>query len=277
MILVTGASGTVGSEVARHLRAHGAPVRLASRGTSAGKDAVPVDFARPETLASALAGVDAVFLVGATLPNQAELETNVVNAAKKAGVKKLVKLSVFAADTEAFGFARIHRAVEKAIEASGIPFTFLRPNGFMQNVANYYAGTIKTQGAFYGSAGEARISHVDVRDIAAVAAKALTTPGHDGRAYTITGPEALTYAQIAEKAGKAIGKPVAYVNLTDEQSKQGALAAGVPEFYADLLVDLTRYYRGGTAATVSGDVVKMTGTKPRSFDAFLADHLAAFR
>jgi len=277
MILVTGASGTVGSEVARQLRAQGAPVRVASRTASAGKDALPVDFAHPETLAPALAGVDAVFLLGATLPNQAELETNVVTAAKKAGVKRLVKLSVFGAATEAFGFARIHRAVEKAIEASGIPFTFLRANGFMQNVANFYAGTIKAQGAFYGSAGEALISHVDVRDIAAVAVKALTEPGHEGRAYTITGPEALTYSQIAQKVSVATGKPVAYVNLTDEQAKQGALGAGLPEFYADLLVDLTRYYRGGTAAEVSGDVAKVTGANPRTFDSFLADHLAAFR
>lgn len=284
MILVTGATGTVGSAVARALLAAGAPVRLATStaakaaaAKAEGRDAVALDFAKPETLAPALAGAEAVFLLGATLPDQAALETNVVNAAKAAGVKRLVKLSVIHADREAYGFARVHRAVERAIEASGIPHTFLRPNGFMQNVPNYYAGSVKAQGAFYGGAGDGAISHVDVADIAAVAAKALTEKGHEGKAYTITGPEALTYAQVARKLSDAVGKPVSYVDLPPDALKQGLLGAGMPEFYADLLVDLHLNYRAGGGADVSPDVERVTGRKPRTFDAFLKENLAPFR
>src|SRR5438128_7621197 len=163
MILVTGARGTVGSEVVRQLQAKGGRFKVASREPGkapAGLEAVVFDLDRPDTLPAALEGIDTVFL----LSNVVTSELNAVKAAPAAGVKRIVKLSAWGAGEEAFSFARWHRQVEKAIEASGLRWTHLRPNGFMQNVVNYTGTTIRREGAIYLPAGEARISHVDVRD-----------------------------------------------------------------------------------------------------------------
>jgi uncharacterized protein YbjT (DUF2867 family) len=284
MILVTGASGTIGSEVLKQLREAGQPVRAAfhnpqkaNEARAKGIDAVAFDFADRAAIAKALKGVDKVFLVGATLPNQSQLEINVVEEAKKADVKHIVKLSVLDAPAEEFTFARWHRPVEKAIESSGVIYTFLRPGGFMQNFVNYSGDTIRSQGAFYGSGKDSRTGVVDVRDIAAVAVKAFTEPGHENKAYEITGPEALTNAEIAEKLSAAIGKPVNYVDIPVEALRAGAKSTGVPDFYADALVDLQKHYLSGKAAQLSGDVEKVTGRKPRNFDDFARDYAPAFR
>ncbi len=284
MILVTGAGGSVGSEVVKQLRANGAQFRAAyhsaAKAEAAKKDglgAVAIDFANPETLAPAFAGVDTMFLLFAGGMGQAEGEIGAVRAARDAGVKKIVTLSVWGAETEAFSFAKIHRPVEREIEASGLAWTHLRPNGFMQNMVNYYAGTIKAQGAFYQPAGEAKISHVDIRDIAAVAVKAMTEAGHDGKAYALSGPEAVSYGQIAAAISTEIGKPVNYVAVSDEDGKAGMVGAGIPEFYADYLIDLNRFYRKGGAETVTGDVKAVAGREPISFARFAKDFAGAFR
>ncbi|HEX9162915.1 MAG TPA: SDR family oxidoreductase [Thermoanaerobaculia bacterium] len=284
MILVTGAGGTVGSELVRQLQAAGVPFRAAynhaekaKAAKTKGIDAVVIDFNRPETLRDALRGIDKMFLLLGGAPDQTQLELNAVNAAKAAGVKHIVKLSVWGAEGEQFSFAKIHRPVEKAIEQSGMAWTFLRPNGFMQNMANYNAGSIKSQGAFYGSIGDAKISHVHVKDIAAVALKALTEAGHERKAYTLSGPEALSYSEVAEKLSKAAGREVKYVNLSDEQLKGGMVGAGVPAPYADALIDLNRYYRGNTASEVTSDVKKVTGRDPIRFDQYARENKDAFR
>jgi uncharacterized protein YbjT (DUF2867 family) len=283
MIVVTGAGGTVGSELVRQLRAAKAPVRAAYHSAAKvdaakadGLDAVAVDFAKPESLAPAFRGADALFLLFAGGMGQTEGEIAAVEAAKASGVKRIVKLSVIGADGDDYSFARIHRPVERAIEASGLAWTHLRPNGFMQNVVNYFAATIRDHGAFYQPAGDARISHVDVRDIARVAAAALTGTGHDGKAYTITGPEALTYHEVAAKLSAATKKEIRYVALSDDDAKQGMVAAGIPAFYADYLVDLNRHYRAGGGSVVTDAVRAVTGSAPTAFDDFARDHAAAF-
>ena len=284
MILVTGAGGTVGSAVVKALGDARARYRVAyhskdkaEMARAAGQDTAVLDFARPETLAPALGGVDKVFLLGATTEDQADRETRVVREAKKAGVEHLVKLSVWEAAKERYGFARVHRKVEKEIEASGLAWTFLRPNCFMQNAANYLAGTIKSQGAFYQPTGDARVSHVDVRDIAALAAKALTEAGHEGKAYDLSGPNALSWGEVAETIGKAIGKAVKYVPVSDEDGRKGMLAAGIPVFYADLLLDLYRFYRNRGADRVSPAVPQALGRPAISFERYVRDHVELFR
>jgi uncharacterized protein YbjT (DUF2867 family) len=276
MILVTGASGTVGTEVVKALAAQGArfragyhskPDRL--RGT--GAEAVPLDYDRPETLGPALAGVDTVFLLSRTVAP----EVAVVRAAKAAGVRRIVKLSVWGAAEEAFAFAKWHRPVEKEIEATGLQWTFVRPNGFMQNIPNFFAWTIKSQGAFYTACGDARISHVDVRDVAAVAARALTEDGHAGKAYELSGPRALTYGEIAEVLSKVLGRKINHVSVSDADLKKGAVAAGISEDYADALTDLNRAYREGKAGRVTPDVKTVTGRDPIAFEAFAQDYQAA--
>ncbi|MGH8773124.1 MAG: NAD(P)H-binding protein, partial [Burkholderiales bacterium] len=204
MILVTGAGGTVGTALMQELRAAGHKTRAAyhsppkaEKAKREGREAVLLDFAKPETLPPALAGVEAVFLLGTGVRGQSEGEINVVNAAQAAGVKRLVKQSIWGAANEQFSLAKMHRAVERAVEASGLAWTFLRPNGFMQNFANDMAETIKARGAIYQPAADAQISHIDVRDIARVAARVLTSPGHEGKAYELSGPQALTYGEAA--------------------------------------------------------------------------------
>jgi len=256
MILIFGSSGTVGSEVVRQLEAAGAQFRRANREAP--------DFS----------GVDKVFLLS---PSDADAELKLVEQAKRAGVKHIVKLSVYGAAEEGFTFAKIHRRVEKAIEDSGISWTFLRANGFMQNMANYNGATIQEQGAFYGSAGAGRISHVDVRDIAACAVAALTQPGHENKAYTITGPEALTYDEVASKLSAAAGREVKYVDLAPDQHRGGMIAAGVPAQYAEALLDLNRHYRENQMSSVTSDVKEVTGRDPIPFDQYARDHADAFR
>jgi len=284
MILVTGAGGTVGGEVLKQLREAGQPVRAAfhnptkaSEARAKGIDAVALDFADRSSIASGLQGVDKLFLLGATHPNQSQLEINVVEEAKKAGVKHIVKLSVLNAAAEEYTFARWHRAVEKAIEASGLSYTFVRPTSFMQNFINYSGESIRSQGAFYGSGRDSRTSVVDVRDIAAVTVKALTEPRHDKKVYELTGPESLTNAEIARKISGAAGKQVNYVDIPVDALRAGALSSGVPEFYADALVDLQKYYVAGKAEAISGDVEEVLGRKPRNFDHFARDNASAFR
>jgi uncharacterized protein YbjT (DUF2867 family) len=285
MILVTGASGTVGSEVVRQLQASGAKFRAAfhseekaRKARDRGIDAVVVDYDKPETVDAALKGVDVLFLLSAGGTAQIAQEENAVKAAKTAGVKHIVKLSAWGTETDSFSFAHIHRAAEKAIEASGLKWTFLRPNGFMQNLANYSGSTIKSQGAIYSSAGDSKTSVIDVRDVAAVAVKVLTNPSaHEGKAYPLSGPEALSNDDFARKIGSVTGKPVKYVPLSDADYKGGMLGAGIPSDYADALLDLVAFYKRGGASKVTGDVKKIIGRDPISFDQYAKDNADAFR
>ncbi len=281
MICVTGAGGTVSSDLIKQLESANAPFRAAhfsnekaEAARARGIDAVIIDYNRPEMLRAAFQGCDKLFLLGPNALNQSELEQNAVEAAKAVGVQHIVKQSVLGADEEAFSLALVHRPVEKAIESSGLTWTFLRPNSFMQNVVTYMGETIKAEAAFYSASGEAKISHVDVRDIAAVAVKALTEPTHAGKAYTLTGPEALTYDEIANELSKVLGRPISHISLPPSDLKQGMLAEGMPEEIADRMLDLERYYREDQASRITNDINQVTGREPRQFAEFVRETTA---
>ena len=283
MILVTGAGGAVGSEVVRQLKAAGARFRAAYHDATKaeaaradGIDAVVIDYTRPETLRAAFEGIEKLFLLSGGAPDQTEREINAVEAAKAAGVRHIVKLSVIGAETESYSFAKVHRPVEKAIEASGVAWTHLRPNGFMQNLQNYMIGTIQSQGTFYSSIGDTRIAHVDVRDIAAVAVKVLTERGHEGRAYTLTGPAGLTYAEMAAQLSAAAGRQISYVDVTDADVKGALTGSGAPESYADAYLDLLRFYRTGVPANATDTVRRVTGRDATSFEQYARDNAGVF-
>lgn len=278
MILITGASGTVGSEVVKALGARGAKFRAGYRSrpqnVPKGVDSVALDFDKPETIRPALAGVETLFL----LSNMVEPEKKVVDEAKRAGVKRVVKLSVNGAAEESFTFARWHRGVEKYIEGSGLPWTFLRPSGFMQNFFNYMGDTIRKQSAFYTATGNTGAgAHIDARDIGAAAARVLTGKGHEGKAYELTGPRAVTYDEAAQVLSKAVGREIKHVPITPEQFKQGALAMGMPEPYVDALVDLDRAYATGRLTQVTPTVKDLTGRDPIRFEQFAKDYADKFR
>jgi uncharacterized protein YbjT (DUF2867 family) len=281
MILITGASGNVGREVLKQVAATRTRVRAAfqsaskAAGAPSGVEIVTMDYNRPQTLQAALKGVDRVFLVGPPAPNLTELERKAVDEIKQSGVRQVVKLSAMGGREATF--PRQHAESEDYIKSSGVAYTFLRPNGFMQNFVIYNAPTINTQNAFYGVQGDGKISHIDIRDIAAVAVKALTEDGHEGKAYTLTGPEALSNARVAEILSEDTGREIRYVDLPPEQFKQALLAAGVPEWSANALIDLQQLYRRGGASAVTRDVEQLLGRKPITLEQFSRDYAEAFR
>jgi uncharacterized protein YbjT (DUF2867 family) len=275
MICVTGAGGTVGRELIKQLQSANASFRAAyfskekaETARVTGIDAVIIDYNRPDTLRAAFQGCNKVFILGPNALDQTQLELNAVEAAKADGVQHIVKLSVMGAVEEAFSLARVHRSVEKVIESSGIAWTFLRPNSFMQNVMTFMSETIKAEGVFYSASGEAKISHVDVRDIAVVAVKVLTEPNHEAKAYTLTGPEALTYDELANELSRAVGRPINHISLSPPDLKKGMLAEGLPVEIADRLLDLERYFREGQASRITDDIKQVTQRDPRRFEQY---------
>ena len=194
---------------------------------------------------------------------------------KRAGVQHLVKLS--AMGTRAATFPRQHAESEDRIKGSGVPWTFLRPNGFMQNMVIYNAQTVREQNAFYASQAEGKVSQIDIRDVAAVAVRVLIEDRHAGKTYTLTGPEALSNSRIAEILSAALGRQIKYVNLPPGQMKQALLDAGTPKWNANGIVDLETLYREGGASTVTGDVELVVGRQPTTYEQFARDYASSLR
>src|SRR5215470_13034104 len=244
MILVTGATGTNGRLVVELLLRARAAVRAMVQSTAkaadlarAGAEVVAADFDKPATLRAALANVERCLLLSAVDQGLVEREERFVEAAKQAGVRHLVKFSAIGAHpAAAFLFGRQHGRAEQLIIASGVTFTFIQPNFFMQNLL-WSAATIKARGEFYGTLGAARASHVDAYDIARVIVATLTDPidRHASRVHLVTGPAALTFAEVADTLSRVLAIPVHYVDLTDEQFKAGAIAGGQPAWLATAL------------------------------------------
>jgi uncharacterized protein YbjT (DUF2867 family) len=281
MILVFGATGTTGGEVARQLIQAGQKPRLLVRNPSKahtfeGKaEIVQGDLDRPESLATAMKGVDKVYLVSAPTTDP-EIEGNAIDAAKKAGVEHVVKLSVFGADAPYEMFSRWHAQSEARLRESGLAWTMLRPQHFMSN-ALQWAETIRSQGAFYQPTGEGRWAAIDPADIGAAAVMALTKPGHEGQAYTLSGPESLSAAQYAAKLSAAIGKPVKFVDVPPEATRGGLSKSGLPPVLVDALLELLAATKAGKLDVVTDGVFKATGRKAATFDDWARRHAAAFR
>jgi len=284
MILVTGASGNVGSVLVTELREQGHDVRAGyhsgqrtAEAAGSGLDAVTVNLSDPSTLGPAFKNVDAVFLLTAGGPAQPRQELNLIEAANAAGVKRIVKLSVWRADERLTPIAELHRDGEEALQSSGLAWTFLRPNFYMQNFLRQMAGQIRETRSFSQPETTAAIGFVDTRDVARVAASVLTSPGHDGHIYDITGPEALTYDQAAAVFSQVLGSPVRFVGLTDDEARDRILRSGLTAAHADTLIEVSRVYRDGGAERVTPAVRDLTGNAPVSFDQFVRDHVHVFR
>jgi uncharacterized protein YbjT (DUF2867 family) len=282
VILVTGATGKVGQEVVRQLAAASVAARALVRDPAGashiripGIEIAVGDLAKPETLAAAFSGVERLFLLTSAAPDQVELQANALAAALRAGVQHIVKVSVAGGPDSGTQIGRWHWATEKQIEASGIGFTFLRPTLYMQQMFAY-APTIAARGTFSAPMGTGEIALVDTRDVAAVAACALTEPGHGDHIYDLTGPEALSYESVAEAISQAIGKKVSYVHVPPEYAKKQMLADGVPRWLADDMIILTASFREGYGAGVTSTVADVTKRKPRAFRQFAKDHARVF-
>ena len=278
MILITGATGTNGAEIVRLLADRGVPVRAMVRlpdGEAAarlrdlpGVELFSGDFDDPASLARALTGVERAFLL---TPSSARAETQqlaFVAAAEAAGVRHIVKLSQFAATPDSpVRFLRYHAAVEAAIRASDLDWTFLRPNLFMQGLLAFAPG-IRATGRFAAAIGDARVSIVDTRDIAAAAVAALTGDGHEGETYALTGPEALTHADMAAQIGAATGRPVAFEEVMPAVMREMLARVGMDPWQADGLIEDYAHYARGEASAVTDGVLAATGAPARTFTAF---------
>jgi uncharacterized protein YbjT (DUF2867 family) len=290
-ILVTGASGNIGSEIVKQLLgvAPAFSIKAAVHSRQNVKNVkdgdrvkvIPIDYNESDTLREALKDVDKLFLLTPDVPNAPDLASNAVSEAKKVGIRHIVKQSVMGADLEAdVGTMRLHRQAEKIIEQSGIPFTFLRPNEFMQNFINFHSPSIKNNNAFYLPLEDAKVSLVDVRDIASVAVKSLTedrSDKHNNKTYLITGPEALSYHQAADILSNATDKKISYVNISEEETRGAMKEMGMGDWLINTISELHDYFRKGNASQVSSAVEEVTGKKPISFSQFAKDYAEAFR
>lgn len=283
MILVTGASGTVGSVVLKEVLKTGKSVKAMYRSRDdaarvpAGTPTVIADFADKASLVRALDGVDTIYLVCSPVRELVQLECNMVDPCREAGVRHIVLNSALGASDYPKSFPSWHRKVEDKHKASGIEYTILRPNSFMQNILMYNAPSIRAQGVFYLAMGDAKISFVDVRDVARVAAKALTSTGHAGKTYELNGPEALNYTAVAEKISKASGQKVSFVNIPVDAQRKAMLDMGMPEWQVTALLDLQAYYTGGQGGEVDGVLAGLLGGRPATMDQFLAENADQFK
>lgn len=282
-ILIAGATGNIGGEVIRQLLPSNLPLRglvrdraKASHLAAQGIELAIGDLTQPETLGTALQGVESAFLVLPNLPNQVELECSFIDAAKRAGVQRLVKLSVMGAGELPSTLQQWHGQIEQHLEQSGIAWTQLRPNMFMQNI-RWFTQTIARSGVIYNTIGDVPISHVDARDVAAVAAVCLTDSGHTHQRYVLTGAEAISFSAIAEQFSQILDRPIAAVQIPAADLKAARLAGGEPEWYLDAELELFDCWQKGAGSTVTDWIQRLTHKPATSYADFVRDYAQTHR
>jgi uncharacterized protein YbjT (DUF2867 family) len=279
MILITTA-GKVGAEAARLLAQRGEPVRVLVRDPAkatalaqAGADVAVGDLGIPATIDAAMRGVSAVVLVSPAIPAQ---ELNAVTSAVAAGVGHVVKITSKASADSPIARRRDQTEIENGLIASGLGYTLLRNNAYMQNFLMLAPAIAKTS-SFGSSAGDGRVGMVDTRDVAAVAAQIAASPAaHRGKTYWLTGPESLSYADAAKVLSEVLARPVTFHPLTFDEQKQAMTDAGVPGHIAEMNAQAVTLFAQGDSDWVTGDVPSILGRPARTFEQFATDHATAF-
>lgn len=279
-IVVTGATGNVGLDVARNLMAMGAPVRIAARVPATARDVFPAaevqrfEFGDASTYAATFAGARALFLVRP--PQITAVKEQIVpaiEAARAAGVRRVAFLSLQGADRNP---VVPHRRIEDELTSRGPAWTFLRPSFFMQNLSTTHRQDVAERDEIFVPAGRGRTSFVDTRDIAEVAAKVLTEPGHENRAYELTGSEALCYDEVAGILSSVLGREIRYANPPALRFWRRMRARGMAPGYVLVMIALYTVCRLGLAQRVTPEMERLLGRAPRTFRVFAADHAEAW-
>ena len=276
--LVTGASGNIGAPLVEALRLRGADFDILRSKTDAAGTARVASFADVGSLQAAFSGVDTLFVLLPLVPHKLELASNVAKAAKAAGVKHIVRSSGAGADPQsAFALPKLQGLIDQIFQDTGLDTTFLRPAGFMQNYSGFMAGMVKT-GTVYGATANAAQSLIDVRDIAAVAAAVLVQPApHAGKAYTLTGGEALTDKERMAILGDVLGRSLSFVELSAQAAHASMVQMGMPEPVVQWLDSLNAIVSAGYAGAISPDVPSLLGRAPIGFRQFAKDYQGAWR
>ncbi len=294
-LLVTGASGTVGHELVKQLLALSPlPNQNVIAGVHSRDGAeklrqysklkmVDLDYNKPDTVASAFKNVHSLFLL--TIPNPDFMDNfaAVIKLAKDNGISYIVKLSVQETiDLEPKTMlGRLHKLEEKIIGESGIPHNFLCPTGFMQNFVTFYGYTIRTQNVFYAPAGDGKVSFVDSRDIATVAATLMLSHSsereqYENQSFNLTGPEALSYGQVAEIISNIVGRKISYRDIPENDARVNMEKLGMKTWLVDAIIELHNITKSGKASMTTDAVESITGKKPHRFEEFVIDNISSF-
>ncbi len=273
-ILIVGASGTVGSEIVRVLKAAGHSVRTTTSKPTTAPDQVHVNLATGEGLDAAFAGIDrAFFLSPGGHADQYKILAPLIAKAKAANLKKVVLMTAAGVEMNPEGPMR---KAEIDLENSGVPYNIIRPTWFMQNFNTFWVYGIKEFGAIRLPAGDGQVGFIDSRDISAVAAKLLTEDALSGKTITLTGPALMTHADVAAEISKVAGKTVTYSDVDPAELKGVLLGAGLPADYVELLLMLMTYVKAGYSASLSTGVQDVLGRAPGSFQTYAQDFKASW-
>jgi len=280
MILITGATGHIGKELIPILLQAGQSIRVFVRDEKKVAHLNPCieravgDLNNPDSLVSAMRGVDRVFLV----TFEAQQDINVIEAAKRVGVQHIVKLSTLEATDHKIQVGKWHYEREELIRASGLDWTFLRPGMFMSNSIDWWAESIKGQASvFFPGGKKGKVAPVDPREVAEVAAIALTQSGHNGQAYELTGSELFTIGEMVQVISKVLGKPIQYVDIPPIAAKLFMLKSGMDKALVNALMEILASLRKNEGSIVTDTVQRVTGHAPRTFEAWCREHIEAFR
>jgi len=282
MIFVTGATGNIGTELVKQLLTKGVSLRVLTRDEAKVSHLDPSverfigDRHDAATVRRALAGVEKVFMLAVLFDKNHEADRLLVEEAKRAAVRHIVFISSSEARMEPKGaIGGLHREKEQLIEDSGIPWTFLHPGGFMSN-ALQWVGTIKSQAKVFNPSGDGKSAPISPSNIAAVAARALTSAGHEGKTYHLTGAELLSVPDQVLVLSKVIGKPIQAVDIPIEVATERAVAAGLPKVLADSLATIWIRIRDGQGAFQTDEVEQLTGRPAQTFETWSSEHRSAF-